>query len=69
MKQISLIKKAKELGLCKIQKHPVTGQRIILPPEPDYPDLTNEWEELQTYVNNRRNVKINLKLDKKLVKE
>ena len=60
MKEISLIKKALELGLCKIQKHPVTGQRMILPPEPDYPDLVDEWEQLQTYANNRRNINIKL---------
>lgn len=66
MKEIGLITKAKELGLCKIIKHPVTGYRVILPPDNEVPDLNDEWEELQTFVNNRRNIKINLKLDGKL---
>lgn len=64
MKEISLIKKAQELGLCKISKHPITKQRIILPPEPDYPDLADEWKHLQTYANNRRNINIKLQVFK-----
>lgn len=67
MKEISLIKKAQELGLCKISKHPITQYRVILPPDNDMGlDLTDEWEQLQVYVNNKRNIKINLKLDKDL---
>ena len=33
MKQISLIKKAHELGLCEVSKHHITGIRVILPPD------------------------------------
>ena len=65
MKEISLIKKAQELGLCRISKHPITGDRVILPSDEDCLDLTDEWEQLQIYVNNRRNIKINLKINPK----
>ncbi len=64
MKQISLIKKAQELGLCKVAKHPITKERVILPPDGGAINiLTDEWEELQTYANNRRNIKVKLSLN------
>ena len=65
MKKISLIKKARELGLCKISKHPITGDRVIVPSDGDCLDLTDEWEELQNYANNRRNIKVSLKINSK----
>ncbi len=60
MKQISLIKKAQELGLCRVTKHPFTKQRVILV---NNEDMTEQWEELQKYANDRRNVKVKLSLN------
>ncbi len=61
-KKIGLITKAIELGLVKKIKHPVTNERVLLVGEEP---KTDEWEELEDFANNRRNIKLKLDLNAK----
>ncbi len=61
-KRIGLITKAKELGLVKQIKHPATGEKVLLVGEEP---KTDEWEELEDFANNRRNIKLKLSLNDK----
>ena len=62
--RIGLISKAVQLGLIKKWKHPVGGYNVILQ---DEQDKTDEWEELERFANNRRNMIVNLKLSKEMI--
>ncbi len=61
--KIELIDKALKLGLIEETLHPFDRERKVILQNNE--DKTEEWEELEKYVNSKRNIKFSIGINKK----